>query len=285
MDCSRAEELFEPYLLGALESRERQLMDSHLDTCHQCNLKLREDGETAAKLALGVPQLQVPPRVKQRLFASIDEDIRLHTLARPQPILTGFWATLSGTLALHGGKAVTAALVVGIVFGGIWFNARLNEVSEDNSRLGDRLNEQLQAVAQTDGHAADVMEMVKDQRFVTYETLSMYATPGTSVNMLWGTRLSSRARGMMVVSHMRNKAVLLVLNLPPLPRDKAYQVWLIKESQRYGSVLFTVDSTGSGQAVIFPVTPLSEFDGIGITIEPIEGSDLPTGSSVLEGDL
>ena len=37
MDCNRAEELFGPYILGALDSTQRGAMESHLETCDACS--------------------------------------------------------------------------------------------------------------------------------------------------------------------------------------------------------------------------------------------------------
>ena len=75
MDCNQSEELMAPYILGALDSEECLLMDSHVSTCAACSLKLQEDGEIVARLASTVPQLEVPIRVKTRLFSRIDVDL------------------------------------------------------------------------------------------------------------------------------------------------------------------------------------------------------------------
>ena len=75
------------------------------------------------------------------------------------------------------------------------------------------------------------------------------------------------------------------MNLRPLPPDRVYQVWLVKDGRRYNGGYFTVDSSGYGQTLIFPYASIAEFEGIGITIEPIGGSSGPTGISVLKGDL
>ena len=88
-----------------------------------------------------------------------------------------------------------------------------------------------------------------------------------------------------MVSQTGTRALLLVVDLPPLPSDKVYQVWLIKGHTKYNAGWFTVDSTGYGQTVIIPVAPFWEFEAAGITIEPVGGSIGPTGVNVLKGDL
>ena len=57
MDCREAEELFVPYVLGAIDERERRLMDSHLESCGACSVALRSDGQTVASFAFELPQL------------------------------------------------------------------------------------------------------------------------------------------------------------------------------------------------------------------------------------
>ena len=348
MDCSQAEELFAPYLLGALTPDDRRLLDSHMDTCDECSRKFGEAGQPVEELALALHQVAVPSRVKERLFSRIEAEgpTRLPLSFRSR--LDALAAAIAGPLMSHTGKALAGVMVVGLVFGGIWFNSRLDRISSDSEDMGidldrisgnsedmgteldrisrnsedmgteldrisrnsedmgaelDRISRNsedmgaelnhvsrnsedigtvLAAAAERETH---LMEMVKNNRLFTYEAVRMYATPGTSVNMLWGTSTGSRARGMMMVPQAGTRALLYVLNLPPLPKGKAYQVWLIKGGHMYGSGLFTVDSTGFGQAVIIPVAPFAEFDAMGITIEPAEGSTGPTGSSVLQGDF
>ena len=281
MDCREAEELFGPYLLGALEPEERQRLDSHLETCPACSLKLQGDREPVARLAFAVPQLEVPRRIKEGLLSRVQADARAQT---PNPLVPAWSAlrrALSGTFLLHPVRAMATILVLGLVLGGVWFNSRLHRVSEETERISAVME---QAAERDD----QVMDMVKAQRYFTYEAIRRSATPGTSVNMLWGTEPATRARGMMLccaVTEEGDTALLAVLNLPPLPPNKAYQVWLIKGDQRFGAGLFTVDSTGFGQTVIIPVDPFTEFDAIGITVEPAEGSPGPTGDSVLKGYL
>ena len=275
MDCREAEELFVPYLLGAIDVMERRLMDSHLESCGACNIALHGDGETVASFALGLPLLEAPSQVKHKLFKRVERDGRLERVVMKAGVLAqGF----SQAFMPHVGKAVASVLIVGVVFAGVWFNDRLNYVAQHNNELTD----QLQAAELRE---AEVMEAVKTQQDMTYEALRMSASPGASVNLLRGTGAWTSARGMMMVSQTGTKALLLVADLPPLPADKVYQVWLIKNRTKYNAGWFTVDSTGYGQTVIIPVAPFWEFEAAGITIEPVGGSIDPTGVNVLKGDL
>ena len=279
MDCKYGEELLVPYLLGAIDERERRLMDSHLDSCPTCSLALLGDGEAVARLASALPQLEVPLRIRERLLDRIDRERRMFMAAsRWLAIPKGLAVSSRRGFAPHMTKALASALIVGVVFVVVWFNGRLESITLENEELTGQVHEAAQ-------REAEVMQAVKTQRDMTYEALLMSFSPGTSVNLLKGTDPWTSARGMMMVSQAGTRALLLVVDLPPLPPDRVYQVWLIKHGQKYNAGWFTVDSTGYGQTVIIPVAPFGEFEAAGITVEPAGGSNDPTGASVLKGDL
>jgi len=129
------------------------------------------------------------------------------------------------------------------------------------------------------------MAAIKTQQDMTYKAPLMFANPGSSVSLLRGDGAWTSARGVMMVSQTGTDALLLVVDLPPLPADKVYPVWLMKERAKYNAGWFTVGSTGYGQTVIIPVAPFWEFEAAGITIEPAGGSVDPTGVNILKGDL
>ena len=268
MDCKYGEEMLVPYMLGAIDEGERRLMDGHLDSCSECRLALQGNGEAVAGLAYALPQLEVPPRVKELLFDQIDGE-RSILMAASQWLasIRGAVASVRRAFTPHLGKALASTLVVALAFTAVWFNGRLDSITQENEELIGQVDEAaqrgadvMQAVKQLSGQVdeaaereAEVMQVVKDQRDMTYDALSMSFSPGTSVNLLKGTGRWTSARGMMMVSQAGTQALLLVVDLPPLPTDRVYQVWLIKNGQRYSAGWFTVDSTGYGQTVIMPV--------------------------------
>jgi len=273
MDCREAEEFQGPYLLGALGSRDRWRLESHLDGCRDCRIRLRGEGETVTRLAFTVPPLEVPSHVKQRLLARVDADLQTAKPVTRAVRMRRFW----GVASSHPARAAAAVLILGLVLSGLWFNTRLSHISKENAEMTG----QLESVAEGE---AKVLKMVSDQRYLT----SMTAAPGVSVNMLWGTEDSSRAWGMIACCAVSNSgvtAILAVLNLPPLPNDQVYQVWLVKGGQKHSAGIFTVDATGYGQTVLLPVIPFHQIEAIVVTVEPSEGSSWPTGMKVLNGDL
>jgi hypothetical protein len=47
----------------------------------------------------------------------------------------------------------------------------------------------------------------------------------------------------------------------------------------------TVDDTGWGQTTLQPSQPLSDFQGIFVTIEPLEGIHMPIGPAVFSATM
>lgn len=80
-------------------------------------------------------------------------------------------------------------------------------------------------------------------------------------------------------------ALLCVYGMPALTPDKTYQLWLIRDGARDNGGLFRVSPDGFGLLVVRPERPLSEYNGLGITVEPAGGSAAPTSPRVLGASL
>lgn len=80
-------------------------------------------------------------------------------------------------------------------------------------------------------------------------------------------------------------AVFSLESLEPLP-DSTYQLWLVRQDQPPVSAgIFNADETGHGVLIFEFSEPISNFDRLGVTIEPIGGSPAPTGQAVFNGEL
>ena len=323
MECREAEDLYAEYILGALDSGDRYRVEAHLAFCRECNLRIQGDSETVAAIALGAPPLEAPQRIKRRLLAAVRAEMEagqtVPTRAPLGALVAGFFR---GAYA-HAGKAMAGAVVVGLVATGVWFNARLDQIARDQvaltSEMGqmaeqeaevalivDRLNEKNEQMGEdldvvvnwgkhVDGQLATVsrsteefIDMMNQQRFLSYMSTYVATRPSGRVNMLTGADATRHAYGMIMCCRTidgETTALLSVYNLAPLPKDQVYQVWLLKGDERYSGGVFTVDSTGFGLGVVIPAAPLAEFDAIGITVEPAQGSGGPTGTHVLTGEF
>jgi hypothetical protein len=271
MDCKSAQEQFSAYLLGALEAGEIEELDLHVDWCDTCCEVLRVEGEIVVDMAHLPPQIAAPDRVKRRLISAVEADrfeggllagLRTRFLLGPRLRLSG-----------HTGIVLASIAIVVMALGGVWANGRLNEIAEAKD-----------AMARQAEVLSSPRSVLEDRLLITYTQPAAELV----VEELSATSGSSATRGMFLVPKTENTALLVGLGLARLPRNFEYRVWLILEGRQYEGGSFGVDAAGFGYTTIEFFAPLSQLDGIGVTIERRRGDDDPAGAvvwDVLLGDL
>ena len=121
------------------------------------------------------------------------------------------------------------------------------------------------------------------ERYAEQTAIAMLAYPGTqsiSFNQ-------DGVAGSLLVDKNRNLLAVFAWHLPPAPAGKTYQMWLIDPKGDRTSGGFLTPETGQpfSMAVIASPQSLSDFVGLGITLEPSGGSPRPTGPKVLRVDF
>ncbi len=89
--------------------------------------------------------------------------------------------------------------------------------------------------------------------------------------------------GSLLVDKQQDLVGVFAWNLPQPPSGKTYQIWLIDSQGNRTKGGFLVPEAGYPfvTAVVWSPRPLSTYTGIGVTLEPIGGSQQPTGSPIL----
>jgi anti-sigma-K factor RskA len=111
--------------------------------------------------------------------------------------------------------------------------------------------------------------------------------PGTPMQViaLTNTQDAPNAVGTLIMNQPGDYGTLVVDKLAVLDSSQEYQIWLIKNGQRVSGGLFSVNPDGYASLEIQAAKPLSQYDSVGVTIEPFGGSPGPTGSKVLGGAI
>jgi anti-sigma-K factor RskA len=93
--------------------------------------------------------------------------------------------------------------------------------------------------------------------------------------------------GSLLVDKQRNLVAVFAWNLPIPPAGKTYQMWLIDPKGDRTSGGFIAPEVGYpfNMAVIHSPQPLSNFVGLGVTVEPSGGSPKPTGPRIVHVDF
>lgn len=273
MRCEENEDRLAAYLLGALDASERVEMDAHIDRCGECKAALRENGDLIVHMAYAAPQLEAPAGVKQKLMERVSE---------PQPSPADALLRWLAGLANAGHRvvagpagAVAGAMVIVLFLVGAWFNVRLNEIAEEK----EVLESQIETMA--DGEA-ERTKLVNDLRELAFWTTA----PDASVKQLSASDETTTAVSGWIIARTSETAIMVgAANLPALPADKVFRVWIQIDGEFRDAGIFDVDSEGFGLTAIELGEPVNNFENIMITVEPAADASGPGGSPVLKGNL
>jgi anti-sigma-K factor RskA len=113
--------------------------------------------------------------------------------------------------------------------------------------------------------------------------MAMLSYPETHTYPISGSQVS----GTIMVDTERNMAMILTWDMPQLQSDQTYQVWLIDaEGNRKSGGVFIADSLSPFTSTPVTLTDkITQFTGLGVTIEPAGGSPQPTGERVFKVDF
>ncbi len=242
------QQLIPAYALDILSTDERARVQAHLETCEICRRSLSEYAAVTADLALAVPIVTPPHNLKLRTM-----ERALHNTPyapdHPRKAQSSPW--LRSRLSATGLAAAALAVACVVLLWSVWQTYELNQ----------------QLAIQRD-----------------FTTMLAYAQ-GTALSV-HGTQVAPQADGRLYLDPDANVAALVTVELPPLDRGQAYQVWLTEPNGRQVSGgTFTVDTTGNGWLLIRAPQHLDQYTTVQVTTEPLGGSSTPTTRPVLAAPL
>ena len=247
MNHSEYEQLAAGYVLGALEPDDEHVFQRHLGGCSECEANVRDLEEVAGTLAYAAPPVDPP----ETLWASIQREIRPERRrVQPQPVRRRRWASpLVARLA-------AAAAIVAVAALSVW-NLSLRD---ENAGYRDRVAALEQATR-------------------------LLNQPNTAKVTLEGS--AAQAQATVLASSAQGRGVLVVENLPPLQRDKVYELWGIPDrgnGRAQKALVFSVPLRRQGVQTLEFQVPIQPDTVFAITEEPgPEGSEQPTTPPILSG--
>ena len=258
------EEDFELYALGALEGEERQVLEAHLGECLACRERLAQAqgrisvlGWTATIEAPPTPRKGKLMEAVQGLGADKTFGAEQRPPKRPIPWLR--WA-----------PALLAAVLLLLVIVGATMIVRLRN---ENGDLRSRI-ETLRA-------SLEQQKAVADRARAVFYVLSTSDT--VRVTLLQGAAHPA-PEGKAFYEPRSGGLVFYSANLPTLPRNQTYQLWLIPaRGNPISAGLFGTDAKGNGGVFLPPLPAGVTPKAFAVTIEPAGGKIQPTGPKVLVG--
>ncbi len=236
--------------LGQLQGDERVALEKHLEGCAPCRRELEQLRGDTALLALSAAGPTPPRRARERLLKAIAKEPRA-----PKAASRRWTWTLVPWFA-------AAAFGLAAVF-----------FFQQSDRLSQRVAELQSESAQQQAQLERAREVV---------------TTLTSTDALRVTLVAAQAppqpQGKAIYVRDRSSLVFLASNMPALPPQKAYELWLIPTNGApIPAGVFKPDAHGSATVIEPPLPAGVEAKAFAITVEPEQGSAAPTMPIVMMG--
>lgn len=248
------------YVLGALDEKELKEFERFLQQADEEYLEIyREYRDTAMQLPLAVSQ-NPPEHIRKQILDTVQKR------SEPKPTVENWLSRLHRDLGLHKPATALSALAALFLlsFGLLMYSLLLHYNS---------------------GEPQHVMEL-QDELTVTEEYLSILGSRQIEYVQLDGAEHVSAAFGRLICDLDQKQALLQISNLPPLPEDKVYQLWLIKNDMvvNKGIVAPRENRVHNFFKINdFTVDDSEENDYFAITMEPRSGVSEPSGEIMMQG--
>ncbi len=250
------------HALGSLQGDERVALENHLEECANCRLELDQLRGDMALMALSAAGPRPPARSKQRLMSAIANEPRISARATVLPARRSWWRT--ATL----GVTAAAALLILLL------------VRQDTNLIHQAQNLAQQVASLQNDSLTQQAELAKARQIV-----SALTSPDAQRITLVAAKNPPQPQGKAIYVRDHSSLIFLASNLPQLPAEKIYELWLIPQSGApIAAGLFKPDSHGSATVVNPPLPAGVEAKTFVVTLEPEAGShEAPRGTPVIAG--
>ena len=263
------------YALNSLQGEDRERLEQHLAGCATCRLELEQLRGDTALLALSATGPRPPARARHRLLDAVAREAQGgagSAVSSTSPPLRQAQDKISpkerekegASVRWWGwlGWAATAAVLV--LAAALW---------RENTGLR-------QSLASAASHSEESRREMEELRRIAAPILEPEAQRVTLVS----AKTPPQPQGKAFYLKNRSSLVFLANNMPQLPAQKAYELWLIPTSGApIPAGVFKPDAHGSASVVNPPLPAGVEAKAFAITIDNEAGSSAPTSAIVMMG--
>ena len=284
-DREQLRELASLHALGVLSDGERAELAQAMAGDAELAAEVRQLEDTAGALGGVVAQVEPPARLRARVLAvaGIEDDgaagsgvVSMTGARGGERPAAGATAVRSRSSALPGWLAAAAALVLASGLG-LWALQLRSSLEEMNARV-DRAEAEVVRIQRAVGEAEQRTRLLQAHADVLFapDTLRVDLAGQAGAPTSTGRAFMSRDTGIAFAANQ----------LPTLPADKVYQLWVIPQGQAPVSAgLLQPDAKGHASIFFEMPAGLPPPETVAVTIEPAGGVPAPTGSMVLVGKV
>lgn len=265
------EELCAGYVLDALEPEERNEFEEMLQNASEDERELFQQMRSAAnQMAFSIDGNEAPLAVRKRILKQVqpEDDENYETDINSQS--SGGEDSDSFDRTTFAIAASFALLLVTLSLVFYSFNLR-TEIST-----------QEEVIQEQQVRISELQSEIEQKE----ELLSILESREVDLVLMSGMEANPNGYGKVIWDSESNRALLQVSNLPAVPSDKDYQLWIIKNNKPVSAGVFTVNDPEKDSFFKIEEMEASEqtADAFAITMEPKGGMPQPTGDMYLMGN-
>jgi anti-sigma-K factor RskA len=285
-DREQLRELASLHALGVLSAEERAELAQAMAADAELAAEVRQLEDTGGALGGVVAQVDPPARLRARVLAVAGIEADETSGAAGIPVVDGRGAVARGdggrvephrtSSALPGWLAAAAALVLASGLG-LWALQLRTSLDAMNARV-ERAEADVVRIQRTLGEAQEQAKTLEARNEVLF-------APDMQRVDLAGQPVAPASTARAFVS--RHSGLAFVANqLPALPADKVYQLWVIPQGQSPVSAgLLAPDASGHASLFFAMPADMPPAAVIAVTVEPSGGVPAPTGDKALVGTV
>jgi anti-sigma-K factor RskA len=276
------EELCAGYVLHALDEEEREEFEQMLAEASEEERRLYQQmWSTANQLAFTVEESAPSETLKDQLMAEIRSE---HEEQTSQENISSIEQAQTdddtGTSDSSDESFNWSAFAVAASFALLIVSLSLIFYSFN---LSSEINNKESVIAQQETQITELKSELQQKD----ELLSILEAREVDLVMMAGMDVNPDGYGKVIWDSEQQRALLQVSNLPAVPSDKDYQLWMIKDNKPVSAGVFAVNDQGDN---FFKIEKMAQADkrtanAFAITMEPKGGAPQPTGDMYLMGNM
>lgn len=257
------------YVMGTLKDAQLFQLTSHISICSECRAQVASmQNALAGFSAAALTAEELPVGARDRFLARLNTQVVASSSVapgRPGALSLAIQKSFAWMNTPLPYKILSGALAAGMLF-----------FAYDDAMHYHQIRVMMPVIARFERQVARVSDLDEFLQSDNVQAVSLHTKPTTA-------RLPE---GHALYSSRTGKLVFTASNLAPIPKGKAYELWLLPRdgSAPIPAGVFTPSIEGNA-AIIFPQLPPNiTAAGFGVTLEDAAGAKTPTLPILLSGE-
>jgi hypothetical protein len=255
-DCDSVRALIPEYAFGLSDAAEIRLVEANLANCADAASDLNAFRQIQVEMRASVAQIEPPAQLRERLMTAIEKPALAADPRAVRRRISAAWL-------------LAAAALLALILTNVYWANRVDDLNRQQSQLVAELSAQQ--------NKAFVLTSTTNLRWVR-----LPAPQPVSQNVGGG---GPTPVAFMMWNATSDTGLLYVTGLPKLQSGMTYQLWLTRGEALVSAGTFHVDDQGKGSLLFFISRPVDWYTWARITAEPDNGSQAPSSSVIVVGQL